>query len=156
MPHKNFINDQRSINPILSLFWEKLKTVKQFAITQEKEAPWQGSGTVHVLLENETTILFDEKGTWERKNIAFTNKLRFRLYPDRISLEHLRFGETTPISLVDLMPEKDHSLRTLTPHLCGEDCYKAEAFLDKDGIRLVWDIKGPKKNHKIYSFYQAL
>jgi hypothetical protein len=150
------MDKKRSINPLLSLVWEKLKTIKQFAIIQEKEDPWQGSGTVHVLLENQNTILFHEKGTWETKEIAFTNKLRFKLYPDRISLEHLRFGENTPISLVDLMPEKDHSLRTLTPHLCGEDCYRAKLFLNEDGIRLAWDIKGPKKHHKIYSFYRSL
>jgi hypothetical protein len=125
-----------------------------FTLQCEKKELWQGSANVVATFENKQTIVFHEKGAWDNQKISFTNVLRWTLHPDTLSLEHLRLGYENPVYLLHLAPTKHGCLDTIDPHLCKQDSYSAQAFLNQEGIHLFWTIQGPSKNETIYSHYQ--
>lgn len=141
------------MNLVISAFWEQLKTIQTLVIRCEKEDLWQGFANINVVLENEQTIIFHEKGEWEKQNISFTNTLRWTLHSDSISIEHLRFGLQTPVFLLYLTPTEHNCLDTISPHYCQRDTYSARAFWTQEAIHFFWNVQGPLKNYKIYSYY---
>ena len=68
-------------------------------------------------------------------------------------LEHLRFGEDHPVYLFDLGPAGEREWRSVSPHLCGEDCYAAVLTVRDDGIVLRWSVDGPRKQEAIEYTY---
>ena len=68
---------------------------------------------------------------------------------DTLRLEHLRFGEDRPVYLFDLAPAGDRGWRSVSPHLCSEDCYAAVLLVRDNGILLRWSIDGPRKKETI-------
>jgi hypothetical protein len=58
------------------------------------------------------------------------------------------------VCLFDLAPAGDREWRSVSPHLCREDCYAAVLLLRDDGIVLLWSIKGPRKKESIEYLYR--
>ena len=138
---------------MLNAFFEKLKTIKHATITCDKDEKWHGTADVSITSENDHNLVFHIKGNWQNKNVSFSDTLRWTLTPDYLSLEHLRFGENNPIKLVHLVLVKDKVLKSLSPHLCGQDCYLAELSGSERGIDLTWNIQGPRKNERVTSTF---
>ena len=155
---------KRVQEPLLLGFWDRLKTVQHLNLHakshSKQETGWNGvgKGDVLVIKENETTLVFQERGAWqirEAQEIAFSNTFRWTL--DRsagmISLEHLRLGPEQPTFLLHLIQQTENTLVSLEPHLCNQDVYLATASWDSDAIHLSWRITGPKKNETIECCY---
>lgn len=138
---------------MLNAIFERLKAIKQATITCDRDEKWLGTADVSITSENDHTLVFHIKGNWQNKNLSFSDTLRWTLTPDYLSLEHLRFGENNPIKLVSLVLVKDKVLKSISPHLCGQDCYAAKLSWNEKGIDLTWDIQGPKKNEKVTSSF---
>ncbi len=68
-------------------------------------------------------------------------------------LEHLRFGEDHPVYLFDLALAGEREWRSVSPHLCREDCYSAVLIVGDDNIVLRWSVNGPRKQETIEYVY---
>lgn len=149
---------------ILLNFWERLRQVTKLAFISKskskEELGWEGKGKGEVLItkENDTVLIYNEKGVWLNKQgdqVSFTNTFRWTL--DRrarvISLEHLRRGVDSPVFLFHLAPTNVHSLSSVDSHLCADDTYFGQIHLDVNSLRLSWRVIGPKKNEEIDYYY---
>ena len=145
-----------------SAFWEQLKTVKEFTrlVQSRQENGWNGKGRGEVLVVQpvENVLVFHEKGSWQAQQgqmINFSNTFRWTLDRDAgmISLEHLRHGPDQPVFLFYLVLARNHLLKPLNSHLCGEDVYLATVPWDRQSIRLKWRVIGPKKNEEMECCY---
>jgi hypothetical protein len=85
--------EKRVQEPLLLSFWDRLKTVKQMSLHakphSKNETGWNGKGKGDVIVakENETTLVFHERGSWQihqDQNMTFNNTFRWTL--DRIPL----------------------------------------------------------------------
>ena len=63
-----------------------------------------------------------------------------------IRLEHLRYDPDRPDFLLDLAPTAAGTFESVLPHRCGADLYRATVTFADDGVRVRWDVKGPKKD----------
>lgn len=157
------LNKQEHEN-LLMAFWERLSFVNELtfhAKSQLKETGhWHGKGKgfVTVTREGETTLIFNEKGSWHgEKNheMDFSNVFRWTL--DRpngmISLEHLRYGPNNPIFLFHLAPTNPRTLTSVDSHLCEGDTYFGQILCDTHSLRLNWRVIGPKKNDELDYYY---
>jgi hypothetical protein len=155
---------KRVQEPLLLGFWDRLKTVQHLNLHakshSKQETGWNGvgKGDVLVIKENETTLVFQERGAWqirEAQEIAFSNTFRWTL--DRsagmISLEHLRLGPNAPVFLFHLTPTASHLLASVDSHLCEEDAYLAQVMWDQHRIQLRWRVIGPRKNEEMEYHY---
>lgn len=152
---------KRTQEPLILSFWERLKTVKQFSreAKSRSESGWNGKGrgSITVTKSSDTTLIFQERGSWQLKeqNIDFTNTFRWTL--DRssgmVSLEHLRLGPDQPVFLFHLIPTTDNMLISVDSHLYEEDVYLAQVPWDVYSIRLNWRVIGPKKNEQMECCY---
>jgi hypothetical protein len=149
---------------ILLTIWKRLGQVKHLNFSAKtkstEETGWngRGKGEVSVTSENNSTLIFNEKGSWLKKEgslIDFSNTFRWTLDQEAgtISLEHLRHGWNHPVFLFDLIPTGRHFLSSLDSHFCGEDIYFGQIFFDKNGLKLNWRVIGPKKNEEIDYYY---
>jgi hypothetical protein len=148
---------------ILLEFWKKLLTVKQLSFLPESkknQGGWigKGQGEVFSVKKDAYTLIFHEKGTWQREqevDIHFSNVFRWTLDLNAkiVSLEHLRYGLNHPIFLFHLTPYSNHSLSSTDPHLCKEDAYFGQIQFDKEGLHLKWKVIGPKKNEVLDHYY---
>lgn len=150
--------------PLLYAFWERLKQVKQFKkhkISRSgTENIWEGKGTgiVSITNQNDTALIFAEKGSWHLNNgqeVDFSNIFRWTIDREAgmISLEHLRYGEQNPVFLFHLVPTGNNMLASVESHLCQEDAYMAQIPWDNATIRLNWRVIGPKKNDELEYIY---
>ena len=128
------------------MLWEKLSKIKTFTCSSGK---WLGEGEVRVESIGKEALIFHEKGKWKH-GPTFTNSLRWILVGSKIRLEHLRLGEDQPTFLVEF----DASGESVTPHLCGQDCYTAKIYFDQEGFHLVWTVLGPMKNEQYHYCYK--
>jgi hypothetical protein len=158
--HKVPASDQQ----VILTFWKKLAGIKYLvfhAVTKSKEeSGWngQGKGEVLVMIEGESTLIFNEKGSWKGKQgneIDFSNVFRWTLDRDAglISLEHLRRGINNPVFLFHLAPSGNNTLSSIDSHLCGGDSYFGQILYDQRSLRLNWRVIGPKKNEEIDYYY---
>lgn len=149
---------------VLRTFWERLIEVKEitfYATTKSKEeGGWNGKGKGEVIIakESDTTVIFNEKGSWKGENnreVDFTNIFRWTIdhQAGMISLEHLRRGVNHPVFLFYLVPTGSHTLASIDSHLCGGDAYFGQIFCDHHGVRLNWRVIGPKKNEELDYYY---
>lgn len=132
--------------------WKRLQCVSRFSF-RSSSANWEriGGGGVKV----GTTfshLLFEEKGEWKDEilSLTFTNRLRWGLGTNSLSLEHMRQGD--PIFLLDFVTKKGRLL-SREDHLCGHDRYKGEIRIAGSAIRLNWTVNGPKKSERIEIVY---
>lgn len=145
---------------IILNFWDKLAKVQKlsFAARSKNKEGWNGKGRGEVEVVKEgNTLLFTEKGQWHGKqgDVNFSNVFRWTLDRDEamISLEHLRYGLENPVLLCHLAPKTPHALSSIDSHLCEEDHYFGQLFVDRFGLRLNWRILGPRKNEEIDYYY---
>ncbi len=146
-------------------FWERLRTVTKLSVhakTKSKEvAGWNGKGNGEVIVtqEGSSVLIFQERGTWNAKEnqneIGFSNVFRWTLdkQAGMISLEHLRLGLNHPVFLFHLAPTGNNLLSSIDSHLCKDDAYMSQIFWDRQTIRLMWRVIGPKKNEEMEYFY---
>lgn len=144
----------------LEQLWQRLGSVRALSFVARSERPdgWNGTGrgTVVVRRAGEGTLLFTESGVWRPeggRDTRFGNVFRWTTVGERLRLEHLRFGEGHPVYLFDLAPSGGREWRSVSPHLCGEDCYAATALVLDDSIILRWSINGPRKQEEIEYTY---
>jgi hypothetical protein len=120
----------------------------------------RGVGTVEVREAAADAVqVFHERGLWRpeggERDIRFSNVFRWTVCGGTIRLEHLRFGEDHPVYLFDLAPAGDREWRSVSPHLCREDCYAAVLLIRDGGIALRWSIDGPRKQESIEYHYST-
>jgi hypothetical protein len=145
----------------LEHLWAQLGRVRSlsFVACSESKTGWngEGRGTVEVRKRGEGVMTFHEQGTWRtqrgERQIRFTNVYRWSLIGDLVRLEHLRFGEVSPVHLFDLVQAGDWEWRSVSPHLCGEDCYAAVLLVRDDVVIVRWSIDGPRKKESIEYLY---
>lgn len=122
---------------------------------------WNGTGSGSVVVHSSSagTITFTESGVWRPeggRDLRFHNVFRWSVVEELLRLEHLRFGEAHPVYLFDLAPVGDEEWRSVSPHVCREDCYAAGLTLQEGYILLRWVIDGPRKQETIeYNYYLA-
>ena len=145
---------------LLSELWERLCQVKAltFVARSGNPAGWngRGSGTVVVRSAGDDAITYTESGSWrpERgRGLRFRNVFRWSKAEDGLRLEHLRFGEGHPVYLFDLAPAEDGQWRSVSPHVCSEDCYAATLLVLDDRVVLRWSIDGPRKQEQVEYTY---
>lgn len=135
------------------ILWQKLQIVTTLSIKSVVEGV--GIASVHVEKQGEECLIFREKGEWLKRNIAFTNTLRWSLdaSKSRVRLDHLRRGVENPLFLLEFVQMGDQIMEAKNPHRCGEDCYFAKIEMLEDGFVLDWKITGPKKNEHLELSY---
>lgn len=157
---KPFANKQQT----LLAFWKKLAEIKELSFIaktkSKEESGWngRGKGAVEVTPEGNSTLIFQEKGSWQNKHgtdMDFSNVFRWTLDRDAsvIALEHLRRGKDNPTFLFHLAPSSSRSLSSVNSHLCGGDTYLGQVHFDPNNFRLKWRVIGPKKNEEIDYYY---
>lgn len=63
-----------------------------------------------------------------------------------ITLEHLRYGATRPVLLLNLTPTGVSTLESVDAHFCASDTYLGNISWNSDEIRLHWRVIGTSKN----------
>lgn len=96
------------------------------------------------------SLIFNIKGSWINNGVSYHDRLKMTLSDQGILVEHLRFDENNPYQLVQLVLTSHNCLESLNPHSCGQDLYRAQMSWDDHEIRLLWVIRGPKKNEQIF------
>lgn len=166
VPLKPTINTNRSGNEkklVLEL-WNRLSTIKTLSFSafshSAKNSDWNVIGIGNVIAEpqNDNRIIFYESGSWKENHgseFMFTNVFRwsFDRFKNRISLEHLRFGEKNPVFLFDLVKINEDTLASVSSYVCNEDSYLGQVKCTEKAITLNWRIIGPKKNEEIHYLY---
>ena len=145
---------------LLGRVWELLGRVRTLSFVARSDRPggWNGagSGTVVVRQGGEGTITFAEAGVWRPeggRDIRFRNVFRWSVAGEAVRLEHLRFGEDHSVYLFDLAPAGEREWRSVSPHLCSQDCYAALLTIRADAVVLRWSVDGPRKQETIEYTY---
>jgi hypothetical protein len=146
-------------------FQETLLQIQSFffqATTTKDSQGWnaQGNGMVTVSNPENNIIIFEESGFLslpnQQKQLKCHNTYRWTFEtPERIKLEHLRFGEENPVYLFHLVCQDDHTFSSICPHICDKDLYTAHLQLSPRRIILVWEIEGNTKNERIEYHYST-
>lgn len=144
--------------------WERLKQVSSLSFTAQSAnriTGWNGTGLGIVKVENGPgeCIIFSETGTWKTTSgveMAFSNRYRWSLsgWQDCLKLAHLRYGDESPVKLLELYSDTGLRWKTSTPHTCNKDTYTLEILCSSACMSLDWNIVGPVKNERIYYQYQ--
>lgn len=149
----------------LQSFWEKLVSIQTMCFSAKSKSMGQitgwngiGKGVVEVKFEEETVLIFKERGSWiseEKKEHDFSNVFRWTLQLQQgvITLEHLRFGAQHPVFLFSLIPVDANTLESIDSHVCNDDSYFGQIRCDKHFIQFNWRVIGPKKNEEIDYLY---
>ncbi|MBI3211254.1 MAG: hypothetical protein HYZ47_01015 [Simkania negevensis] len=144
-----------SSHSLISTIWtllESLCAVDLFTLPTEKK----GKGVVLPYKEGDNQLILQETGRWEGEvSIPYYNSFRFTKYSDFLSLEHLRFGKNHPVFLFDLVPQTEKGCISRSPHLCGEDLYHGGLETQEKGLLLMFDLKGPEIEERIYFTYSG-
>jgi hypothetical protein len=103
-------------------------------------------------------MTFAEEGTWAPdggRELRFHNVYCWTRQAESgtLRLEHLRFGADNPVLLFDLSATDTGEFRSVSPHVCGPDCYEAALTVEGDRIGLRWRVHGPAKQEAIDSTY---
>jgi hypothetical protein len=142
--------------------WTKLTRIRtlQFVAESQSGSGWNGRGAGEVRVEqpSEDILIFHEWGEWEStagKRFRFSNTYRWiKASPQSVRLEHLRFGADQPVFLFELAPADDDAWKSVSPHVCSEDCYTAELHLTGGGFNLRWTVAGAEKQESIAYEYR--
>ena len=146
----------------LAELWPRLLTVRtlQFESQSLTGSGWSGvgSGQVEVSSPSDGVILWRETGSWRQnggREIRFFNTFRWtQSDEDKITLEHLRFGETNPIFLFQLATVSFEEWRNVEPHLCRQDNYSASLGIEPECLKLSWTVFGPTRDESINYCYR--
>lgn len=143
--------------------WTQLARVRRVRIVarSDERTAWTGAGDGDVAVASPRggVLTFTESGSWEPASAGatrFRNVFRWTLVdPERIRLEHLRFGEARPVFLFDLAPGKEGSWRSVEPHVCGADRYRASIGGKHGALIVRWRVAGPRKEARIEYEYRG-
>lgn len=139
----------------------RVRTLRFSAVSQCATG-WngRGEGLVDIQRPSPDVVIFQEAGHWQperRQPVAFSNVYRWSLQAAEpgIRLEHLRRGPLQPVYLLDLLAQSSQDWHCAGPHRCGDDSYELRVQVPGEGhgIRMSWQIHGPKKNEEIEYFY---
>ena len=142
--------------------WHRLEKIETLRFTSSsrasKKTGWTGIGEGMVLVDRKEndTLLFKESGRWknpEGRSFSFSNTFRWTNLGGNIRLEHLRFGEASPVFLFDLVFDANRRFVSDTPHVCSEDLYTAVLELGQY-IQLEWSVEGPELSEHICYEYR--
>ena len=139
--------------------WERLGAVQQVHLAiAEGGTERHGSGTVSIDRPDPTSIIWEERGTWNDApghDMPYRDRLRWRWDPTRgiLELHHARRGDDRAVRLGDLTPGPDGIWRSVAPHLCGADTYDAALTLHDGGVQVVWRVTGPSKRYLVARRY---
>lgn len=67
------------------------------------------------------------------------------MHENRLGLEHLRYGDQSPVQLVELVKSTNRLWVSDCPHLCGQDRYQLTMSVTADQLTMTWHIDGPDK-----------
>jgi hypothetical protein len=145
----------------LERLWDRLRQVRSlsFVARSEGRTGWngEGRGTVEVKEVGAGAMTWHEQGAWRpvggEKEIRFVNVYRWAMVGDALWLEHLRFGEASPVHLLDLVHAGAGEWRSVSPHLCRDDCYAAVLLVREESIVVRWSIDGPRKTESLEHVY---
>jgi hypothetical protein len=104
-------------------------------------------------------VIFTEAGLWRPeggRELRFRNVFRWSAVGEALRLEHLRFGVARPVFLFDLAVVAEGRWRSVSPHLCSEDCYAADMHVHGDRITVEWSVTGPRKQELTAYTYTGL
>lgn len=151
----------------LSNVWKRLLKITNLELSavenfqsQNNQPAWSGNarGQVFVSAPDSETLIFDESGEWDfpaKPQIKFFNIYRWRKTENEIlELSHLRHGVDSPVHLLNFKQISETFWRSESPHVCREDLYSADLFLDENEMRLTWKIYGPAKKQIVECFYR--
>ncbi len=149
------------IEPAAEL-WRCLRPIRwlRFVARSGRLTGWNGIGAGSVVVESPHAgvLNFAEAGSWRPaagEETRFQNVFRWELLgTELVRMQHLRFGEGSPVYLFDLAPDAASSWYSVSPHLCNEDSYSAELRLEEWGVFLRWLITGPRKQECIEYEYR--
>ena len=153
-----FMKEEKSLE-LLEKIWSQLKTISQVTLIinslsrNVKQWTQKGKGIV-ITSRHENSITFQEEGQWQNR-INYRNSFRWTWNRDKmmISLEHLRFGEKNPILLFHLIPFEKNLLKSINPHLCGNDTYHGSLHYNELFLKMHIRTIGPSKNEKADYIY---
>ncbi len=145
------------------MLWHRLKTISRIEFESKSihdDIDWNVSGSGKVVVEcpDDNLITFSESGSWTADSglsLNFSNRYRWhRTTSDTvIRLQHLRYGDLHPVELVELMLQSDLSWKSLSPHICKNDAYRAEITLRENDVLIEWTISGPAKSELLSCIY---
>ena len=145
------------------MLWQRLKTISRLEFElrschADNPRHVSGNGKVVVECPDDSRITFSESGSWTADSglsLNFSNRYRWhRTTSDHIiRLQHLRYGEIRPVELVELTLQPDLSWKSLSPHICKNDMYRAEITLRESGLLIEWTISGPAKSEWLRCIY---
>lgn len=146
----------------LEQVWDRFRHLRSlsFVARSGAESGWNGTGTgtVEVREASDGAMTFHEQGVWRpeggERDLRFHNVYRWTRTGDLLRLEHLRFGADNPVFLFELTQVGEEEWRSVSPHLCRDDCYTAVLLVHDDGIVLRWSIDGPRKKETIEYAYR--
>jgi Family of unknown function (DUF6314) len=144
----------------LEELWDRLLRMRALAFEARSASRtgWNGRGNGDVVVKSvgEGAVTFEESGLWRQeggREHHFSNVYRWSRRGDLLRLEHLRFGENRPVFLFDLAPTGPADWRSVSPHVCSEDCYAATLRVGDGCLVLAWAIDGPHKREDIEYVY---
>jgi hypothetical protein len=146
---------KKQVNDLLKSIWEHMRGATQMTlIARSRKEERKGKGNV-IVEDREGSLIFQESGIWQQDQGRYQNRFRWTWNRPKgtLTLEHLRFGESNPVFLFDLFAIGGNTLKSLTPHLHGEDTYFG--WMEYKGLFLHLHIRtlGPKKDEKIEYAY---
>ena len=148
------------MNTNLKYLFGKIEKVKKLHFVVNHPIPSlniQLNCDINVTQPNKSSIITQELGDWINKDgqkVISKNIYRWTAKnASIIKLEHLRFGKTKPIFLVDFYNEKNNMWKSLKPHICEKDKYSAEVLISATNIKLIWHIESTKHTYNIVSTY---
>ncbi len=147
----------------LDFLWDALKSVRvlRFVAESGSTTGWRGTGAgaVAVMSPAPDVLMFAETGTWRTDTgvaPAFRNTYRWTRLPTSLRLEHLRFGESAPVYLFDLMPQESGVWVSATPHQCRADLYHARLTRGDGILHLDWTVSGAHKSERVACTYSSV
>lgn len=123
----------------------------EWTASSPHESGWSGTGTGSVVVQTGPAgrLLLRETGLWQPQ---FGAQIRFRsgyswfiIGPERVGLEHLRWGPDHPVYLLDLVWQGGGLWCSALPHHCREDRYDLKIQIQARKVRLKWTVIGPHK-----------
>jgi len=139
------------------------KTIS-FSFESASSAPgpfWkrQGEGDAR-FRRTPSLLLVEETGTWWDVDASARIRHDFRktFQLEKRSPHELVVGKHTPegevVELLTLVRGEHGRWTSPAPHLCIEDEYRCELFLDGDALlRITWWSRGPEKNYHLQTRY---
>ena len=68
-------------------------------------------------------------------------------------LEHLRFGEKSPVFLFDMTRKNDGIWCEVLPRPCRNDCYSATLRIENENVFMSWRVVGEARDEIIDCTY---